>query len=160
MKVNADNAMLHILLADDNEGDRFNFKEALKEIKVRTNISLVENGKQLMEYLNQTEKGLPDVVFFDINKSVIGGMDCLIEIRKNIRLRDLSIVIYSASASDEEIEKALVKGANIYVNKSNDLAELKSNLNHVINLNWQYYTLGLKKEYFLLNINSMKKNEA
>ena len=149
-----ENDALHILLADDDEDDRVFFKEAFQEIKVKTRVSTVNDGLQLMNYLNNPDIPLPNVVFLDLNMPGKSGLECLDEIRKNSRLRNLAIAIYSTSSSEENIEEAFVKGANIYIKKPNDFSVLKVILEQVINMNWQYHTSGLKKETFLLNINS------
>ena len=154
-----DNDALYIVLAEDDEDDRLFFKEALEEIKVKTVITFVIDGSQLMNYLNQPGIRLPHVVFLDLNMPVKSGMECLVEIRKNNRLKDLAIVIYSTAASDEDIEEAFVNGANIYIKKPNDFSLLKSTLAKVISLNWQYHTLGLKKDNFLLSINNLRDEE-
>jgi CheY-like chemotaxis protein len=65
-------------------------------------------------------------------------------------------VIYSTSGSEQDIEDAFVHGANIYVKKPNDFSKLKSTLAQVINRNWQYHTLGLKRENFLFSFNELK----
>ena len=153
------NDALYIVLAEDDEDDRLFFKEALEEIKVKTVITFLNDGSQLMDYLNQPGIRLPQVVFLDLNMPVKSGMECLVEIRRNNRLKDLAIVIYSTAASDEDIEEAFVNGANIYIKKPNDFSLLKSTLAKVVNLNWQYHTLGLKKENFLLSINNLKDEE-
>jgi CheY-like chemotaxis protein len=153
------NDALYIVLAEDDEDDRLFFKEALQEIKVKTVITFVNDGSRLMNYLNQPDIRLPHVVFLDLNMPVKSGMECLVEIRRNSRLKDLAIVIYSTSASEEDIEEAFVNGANIYIKKPNDFSMLKSTLAKVVNLNWQYHTLGLKKENFLLSINNLKEEE-
>lgn len=155
-----ENDALHIILADDDEDDRIFFKEALQGIRVKTTITLVNDGMQLMNYLNHPENHIPNVVFLDLNMPVKNGMECLIEIRKNNRLKDLAVAIYSTTSSEEYIEEAFVRGANIYIKKPDDFSVLKVILEQVINLNWQYHTSGLKKENFLLNINSRKKDEV
>ncbi len=149
-----ENDALNILLADDDEDDRVFFKEAFQEIRVKTRVSTVNDGLQLMNYLNNPASILPNVVFLDLNMPVKSGLECLDEIRKNPRLRSLAVAIYSTSSSEENIEEAFVKGANIYIKKPNDFSVLKVILEQVINMNWQYHTSGLKKETFLLNINS------
>lgn len=154
-----DNDALYIVLAEDDEDDRLFFKEALQEIKVKTNLAFVNDGSQLMNFLNEAGARLPQVVFLDLNMPVKSGMECLVEIRRNYRLKDLAIVIYSTSASEEDVEEAFVNGANIYIKKPNDFSLLKSSLAKVINLNWQYHTLGLKRENFLLSINNLKEEE-
>lgn len=153
------NDALYILLADDDEDDRIFFKEALQEVRIKTNVTMVNDGLQLMNYLNYPFNPLPNIVFLDLNMPVKSGFDCLMEIRRNNRFQDLAIAIYSTSSSDENIEEAFVQGANIYIKKPNDFSLLKNTLEHVISLNWQYHTSGLKKEIFLLNINSIEGNE-
>lgn len=146
------NEALHILLADDDEDDRLFFKDAIAEVKVKTVVTMLNDGLQLMQYLNSPDVKLPNVVFLDLNMPIKGGMQCLKEIRSDNKLKDLSIAIYSTSASDEDIEETFVKGANIYIKKPNDFTELKRILAEVININWQYHTSGLNKENFLLSI--------
>jgi len=143
---------LHILLADDDEDDRLFFKDAIDEVKVKTVVTTVNDGVQLMDYLYRPDIRLPNVVFLDLNMPRKGGMECLKEIRSNSKLKDLSIAIYSTSASEEDIEETFVKGANIYIKKPNDFGELKRILSEVISINWQYHTSGLNKENFLLSI--------
>lgn len=151
---------LFILIADDDEDDRIFFRDALQEIKVITNLTLVNDGSQLMNHLNNPANRVPDVVFLDLNMPVLSGMNCLIEIKKISRLKDLAVVIYSTSSSEENIEEAFVQGANIYIKKPNDFSALKMILEHVLTINWQYHTSGLKKENFLLNINNIKGDEV
>lgn len=146
------NEALHILLADDDEDDRLFFKDAIADVKVKTIVTLLNDGLQLMQYLNAPDVKLPNVVFLDLNMPIKGGMQCLKEIRSNNKLKDLSIAIYSTSASEEDIEETFVKGANIYIKKPNDFEELKRILAEVININWQYHTSGLNKENFLLSM--------
>lgn len=146
------NEALHILLADDDEDDRLFFKDAIDEVKVKTVVTLLNDGLQLMNYLNTPGIKLPNVVFLDLNMPIKGGMQCLKEIRSNSKLKDLSIAIYSTSASEEDIEETFVKGANIYIKKPNDFGDLKRILSEVININWQYHTSGLNKDNFLLSL--------
>ena len=143
---------LRILLADDDEDDRLIFRDAINEVKVKTKVNMVNDGVQLMEYLRQDGIELPDIVFLDLNMPRKGGMECLKEIRNDELLRNLSIAIYSTSASDEDIEETFVKGANIYIKKPNDFPTLVKVLTEVITINWQYHTSELNKENFLLSI--------
>ncbi len=144
--------VLHVLLADDDDDDRLFFKDAIEEIKVKTVVNMVNDGVELMDYLNDSDSRLPNLIFLDLNMPRKGGMECLKEIRCNHKLKDLSIAIYSTSALEKDIEETFIKGANIYIKKPNDFEELKSILDRVININWQYHTSGFNKENFLLNI--------
>jgi len=143
---------LNILLADDDEDDRLFFKEAFDELKMKTNVQTVNDGVELMKYLNNGDNVLPHILFLDLNMPLKSGLECLKEIRDSKRLKDLSVAIYSTSGSEEDIEKTFVKGANVYIKKPNDFATLKRVLTEVVSINWQYHTSGLNKENFILSI--------
>ncbi|NLP58657.1 response regulator [Lutibacter sp. B1] len=144
--------ILQIALVDDDEDDRFLFKEAIEDIEMNTNLSLFKNGKEFLDYIFKPDIILPELVFLDLNMPVINGIQCLTEIRKNNDLSALSVAIYSTSSSDKDIEDTFVKGANIYIKKPNDFNKLKNVLEKVLKINWQYFTSGLNKENFLLKI--------
>jgi DNA-binding NarL/FixJ family response regulator len=105
-----------------------------------------------MNHLNNPEINLPHLVFLKLNMPIKNGMDCLMEIRRNSKLKDLIVVIYSATDSEEKIEEAFIHGANIFIQKPANVTSMKNCLAQVINLNWQYHTLGLNKENFLLKV--------
>lgn len=146
------NDIIHVLLADDDEDDRNFFKDAFKEIKISTDVKLVKDGVELMEYLNKPDIVLPHILFLDLNMPRKNGLECLREIKKIDRLKHIAIAIYSTSASEADIEETFVKGANIYIKKPNDFEALKKTLSVVTTLNWQYHTNSLNKETFLLSI--------
>lgn len=128
-----ENDVLNILLADDDADDRLFFKEAMEEINPDTLVSFVNDGSQLMYFLNQPGIQLPHIIFLDLNMPIKNGMDCLKEIRKNDRFKEVIIVIYSTSGSEQDVQEAFGLGANIYIKKPNNFADLKASLAKVIN---------------------------
>jgi CheY-like chemotaxis protein len=143
---------LRIVLADDDEDDRNFFQEAFDEVKVKNSLHMVHDGQQLMNYLSKIDGMLPDIIFLDLNMPRKDGIQCLEEIRANKKYKDISIVIYSTSSSDDDIENTFLKGANIYIRKPNDFLKLKKAIADVLSINWQYHTSRLNKENFLLVI--------
>lgn len=146
------NKPLHILLADDDDDDRLFFKEAFEDIKIKTIVTTVNDGIELMEYLRQPGIKFPDILFLDLNMPRKNGIQCLEEIRRDKNLKNLTIAIYSTSGAESDIEDTLIKGANIYIKKPNDFRSLKKVVEETISINWQYHTSGLNKETFLLSI--------
>jgi len=146
------NEIIRVMLADDDEDDRLFFTDAFEEIKMKTEVSTLNNGIELMNYLNQPNSFLPHVLFLDLNMPGKTGMDCLREIKTIDRLKDIAIAIYSTSASDEDIEETFVQGANIYIKKPHEFSALKKILEDVITINWQYHTSGLNRDNFLLSL--------
>lgn len=143
---------IHIMLADDDEDDRLFFKEAFEEVKIKYNISIFNDGEQLMDYLYEANNPLPDIIFLDLNMPRKSGIECLKEIRSNERLKKISVAIYSTSSSEQDIEDTFVSGANVYIKKPNDFNMLKKILSDVVHINWQYITDGLNKDSFILSL--------
>lgn len=143
---------MNIMLADDDEDDRLFFKEAFEEIKIKTNIKIVNDGVELMDYLSRQENQVPHMLFLDLNMPRKNGIDCLLEIKQLPHLNDMAIAIYSTSASEKDIEETFVEGANVYIKKPNDFNSLKKVLENVITINWQYHTSGLNRDNFMFSL--------
>ena len=129
-----------ITLADDDEDDRMFFTDAFEELKINTVVNTVNDGVALMDFLNQPETVLPNIIFLDLNMPLKSGIECLKEIKANPKFKDIVISIYSTSSSEEDIENTFVLGANIYIKKPNNFGKLKEVLSEVVTINWQYIT--------------------
>jgi CheY-like chemotaxis protein len=144
--------VIEVLLVDDDLDDRNTFRDALSELKIATNLVLLEDGRDLLEHLQDKSRKRPDILFLDLNMPYKSGVDCLIEIRGHGDFNDLSIAIYSTSATDKDVEETFIHGANIYIRKPANFAKLKHVLGEVVNMNFQFHHSGLDKETFLLSI--------
>lgn len=118
-------APLRVLLTDDDEDDRLIFKEILKEMDKNINVQMVNDGKQLMDFLVTKDEPLPDIIFLDLNMPNMSGIECLKMIRSNEKYSDISIAIYSTSTSEKDIDDTFHHGANIYITKPAAYSELK-----------------------------------
>lgn len=142
----------HVLLADDDKDDRDDFMEAFNSLGMNVDLQTVKNGVELMEYLNTPSIKIPHLVFLDLNMPKKSGLECLKEIRKIQRLKNLTVVIYSTSSSEKDMEDTFVNGANIYMKKPAHLTVLKKLLAQVLTINWQYHTSGLNRDNFLMQL--------
>ena len=149
---NSGNQILNVALADDDEDDRLFFQEAMEDIAIRTKLSLLNDGQELMDYLNLPNIILPNLIFLDLNMPIKNGMQCLKEIRSSSRLNDVCIAIYSTSCSEKDIEETFVNGANVYLNKPNNFSKLRESIEKVLQINWQYHTSNLNRDNFLLRL--------
>jgi CheY-like chemotaxis protein len=143
---------IHIILADDDEDDILFFTDAFDELKINTKVNTFKDGEELMNYLNTDKAVMPNVLFLDLNMPKKTGIECLTEIKANNKMSGIAIAIYSTSASEEDIEKTFVLGANIYIKKPGDFKKLKKVLSEVVSINWQYHTNSLNKDNFLLRV--------
>jgi len=122
----------NIVLADDDEGDRLLFTEALKDLKIKVVVNTVNDGVYLMEYLAKEDTPLPFLLFLDLNMPRKNGLACLKEIRATEKLREVPVAIYSTSSTEADIENTFVNGANVYIKKPNDFSSLKEVLHKVV----------------------------
>jgi CheY-like chemotaxis protein len=134
MKTNeltAPDISLNILYADKNIEDHFFFAKILNSLPFRMQLTIVENGVDLMEYLSSHLNKLPDVLFLDCyNLRGKNGAECLSEIKQNPELRQLPVIIYSSYLNEEVLDGLFKSGADYYIGKSG-LAGLKPRLQYV-----------------------------
>ena len=127
---------LNILLADDDADDRSFFENALKEIPIDSQLTTVNDGEQLMEYFSNNLEQLPDVLFLDLSMPRKGGFECLTEMKEDITLKDIPIVMFSTSyTQDFNYEQGMIGvlytiGAQDYIRKPGSVAELKELILH------------------------------
>lgn len=143
---------LNVIVADNDENTLIFFKNILKELKISIKVQCFSNGKSLMEYLNNDDAVVPELVFIKYRIPGRDSMECLDEIRVDLKFSNMVTAIYSEPIPEVEIEDIFVKGANIYMKKPESFDTLKKVLTEVITINWQYYTSGLNKENFILKV--------
>jgi len=103
----------YILLLDDDTDDVDLFRDVLDEIPLSTRLEVVNNGVHLLQKLADKHAPLPDVIFLDLNMPRENGFECLSEIRKNEKLRDLPVVIYSTTGRERGCKNTLSKWRQI-----------------------------------------------
>jgi response regulator RpfG family c-di-GMP phosphodiesterase len=125
--------IIHILLADDDQDDRFFFGKAIKSAVIPASLTTMENGEKLMQYLSNTKEELPDALFLDLNMPKKNGSECLKEIKNNSKLKHLPVIIYSTSLHPEIADLLYKDGAHFYIKKT-DLVQMQILLNYILKL--------------------------
>lgn len=143
---------LNVIVADNDENILIFFKNILKELKISIKVQCFSNGKDLMEYLNNEDAVVPEIVFIKYTIPGKESMECLEEIESNSKFNNMVTAIFSEPIPEDEIEDIFVKGANIFMKKPECFEKLKKVLSEVITINWQYHTSGLNKDHFILKV--------
>lgn len=117
--------IINILLADDDKGDCLLFKEALEELPLKTNLSLVHDGEELLKAITREGIKLPDVLFLDLNMPRKNGFATLGEIKRTAGLQDLPVIIYSTASDNQTVKKVYWDAAYYYITKPTDFHKLK-----------------------------------
>lgn len=118
---------IDILVVEDNTGDARLIKEVFSENKVFNSLYFVNDGVEAMDFLfaRGKYKGVPkpDLIILDLNLPKKDGREVLAEIKADIGLKHIPVVIMTISQAEEDILKSYNLHANCYVTKPIDLAQ-------------------------------------
>ena|SRR5687768_11829043 len=99
-----------LLYIDDDAEDREFFKEAVRSIDPSIMCYTAKDGMDGLKELRELIV-MPDYIFVDMNMPVMNGRQFLVEIKKQLRLRSIPIVIYSTTSHPVEGKDYLRLGA-------------------------------------------------
>lgn len=113
-----------ILMADDDADDRLMTKEAFEESRLANDLRFVEDGVELMDYLQRRDKysdpatsPRPGLILLDLNMPKKDGREALKEIKADPNLKCIRIVILTTSKAEEDIYRSYNLGAASYITK-------------------------------------------
>jgi CheY-like chemotaxis protein len=116
---------IEILLVEDNAGDARLAREALREAKVRNNLTWLSDGEEALAFLRRQGKyshaPRPDLILLDLNLPRKDGREVLTEIKSDDNFKRIPVVILTTSQAEEDILKAYHLNANCYIPKPVDL---------------------------------------
>jgi len=114
-----------ILLVEDNPGDVRLIKEIFREAKIQNNMHVAMDGEIAMQILLKEGKfcntASPDLILLDLNLPKKDGRELLSEIKGNIDLKNIPVVILTTSTAKEDIIDTYNNHANSYITKPADL---------------------------------------
>ncbi|RXJ45756.1 response regulator [Gelidibacter gilvus] len=115
------------MIVDDDKDDRFFFRSAIRKYNPSFECIEAENGVDALQQLRKREE-LPDFIFLDLNMPKMDGKECLIELKKDKTLKNISVIIYSTS--EYKVDKELTKklGADYFLTKLSDIYPLPEEL--------------------------------
>lgn len=143
---------LIILLADDDIDDCIFFKDAIADLTDPENFTTVRDGEELMQVLSNPKKKLPHILFLDLNMPRKNGFECLGEIKQNIRLKNLPVIIFSTSFEQEVVDLLYKNGAHFFIRKPSEFALFKKIIRHTLTLIISQNIIQPAKEDFVLTI--------
>ena len=113
-----------ILMADDDRDDRELTREAFVESRIANDLRFVEDGEELLDYLNRHGKYAdpsssprPGLILLDLNMPKMDGREALRAIKADPRFRPIRVVIMTTSKAEEDILRAYDLSAASYITK-------------------------------------------
>jgi CheY-like chemotaxis protein len=111
---------LEILLVEDIPSDVRLTEEALKDAGLNFNLSVAADGEEAMDLLKRLKgeaRKLPDVILLDLNMPKKNGHEVLAEIKEDLDLVRIPVVLLTVSQRDHDILEALRLKMNYYLAK-------------------------------------------
>jgi CheY-like chemotaxis protein len=103
--LNMGDKLVNILLVEDDEVDVMNVKRAFKKNNVTNPLFICNNGLEALEFLRGSKEPLaelPKIILLDLNMPKMGGIEFLREIRKDDKLKNLSVFVMTTSNEDKD----------------------------------------------------------
>ena len=111
-------------MADDDADDRLMTQEAFEESRLANDLRFVEDGVELMDYLQRRGKyrdpatsPRPGLILLDLNMPKKDGREALEEIKADPNLKCVRIVVLTTSKAEEDIYRTYDLGAASYITK-------------------------------------------
>ena len=121
---------IEILLVEDNIGDVRLTQEALREGKVKNNLTVARDGEEALKMLRREGEHAsiprPDLILLDLNLPRRDGREVLQEIKADEQLRMIPVVVLTTSSAEADILKSYQLHANCYITKPVDLEQFIS----------------------------------
>jgi CheY-like chemotaxis protein len=120
--------LLHI---EDDTDDAMLIGLALQKAGLQAEVRVVQNGEQAVSYLlgrppfaELSDRRLPGLILLDLNTPVMNGHQFLQWLQLQKTLMRIPVVVLTSSAAEADIDAAYDAGANAFLTKPLDHAEL------------------------------------
>ena len=111
------------LLIDDDLDDQEIFCLAAQDVDASIECVCESDSLDAIEKLKTDLSFIPDCIFIDMNMPRMNGRQCLIEIKKIERLRDVPVFMCSTSSDPKVIAETKNLGATDFIVKPSTLSE-------------------------------------
>jgi len=133
-----------ILLVEDSEADIELTLRGLARAKLQNRIWTVRDGAQALAFLRgeapHQEAPRPDLVLLDLNLPKLDGREVLARIRADPRLRELPVVVLTASESEQE--HLVASTADAFMTKPVDFQQVAKLVQMIAGLGWSIVKLS------------------
>jgi CheY-like chemotaxis protein len=122
---------IQCFVIDDDPDDQEIFTMAIRKVRNDIDIIFANDGLEALEKLND-HHFTPHYIFIDINMPRMNGRNCLVELKKIDRLRNVPMFIYSTYADPEMKEESRKLKATDYIVKPPSIKLLTDILRNIV----------------------------
>jgi CheY-like chemotaxis protein len=118
---------IRLLVAEDNPGDLYLIKEALRQVRFDCEMHVLSDGAEALRYIDQFDSNehlpCPDLFLLDLHLPKHDGAEILGRLRSSVRCAELPVIVMSSSDSPSDHGSASRFGAIEYFRKPRDLSQ-------------------------------------
>ncbi len=120
---------IEVLLVEDNVGDVLLICQALTAEPFPVHVHVGVDGEQALHFVEERHLD-PDLIILDLNIPKVSGLSFLARCKKQA-----PIVVFSSSTAQDDVRRAVARGAKEFVRKSSDLREYAQQVSQIVR-NW------------------------
>ena len=116
---------INILMVEDTEEHGVLMRRALERGKLKPRLFWITDGQAALDFLHNLgvyadgeTNPEPDLILLDLKLPKLSGLEVLVQIKTEERLRDIPVVVLTASDEGKDIIKCYQGGAVSYFTKS------------------------------------------
>ena len=120
------------MIVDDDRDDITLMSEAIQKMCSSSKFVFAHNGEEALYKLKNELLSLPDYLFLDLNMPGMGGKAFLSKIKKDVKLKNIPIVIASTSSNYRDREETRKLGAVHFMTKPSSFSDLCSEIIEIV----------------------------
>lgn len=124
---------VRVLLVEDNELDARMLLRAAKTTKLANAITVLSDGRAALNQMREAGSEQPDLVLLDLSLPGMSGFELLEEMKDDVNLRHIPVVILTSSAAEADVRTAYEHHAAGFVTKPlgiDGLLEIVTSVEH------------------------------
>ncbi|MBD0724215.1 response regulator [Flavobacterium sp. L1I52] len=120
--------MKKILIVDDEPNIVMSLEYTFK--KNNFEVFIARDGQEALDTLEHQH---PDLIILDVMMPMVDGYSTLEQIKQNPELENCKVIFLSAKNKEQDIEKGLSLGANLYITKPFSIKKLVEQVQNLLN---------------------------
>ncbi len=126
---------IRILLVEDSPSDAELTRETLRHGRLISDLWVVEDGVEALTFLRGNDRfsqaPRPDLVVLDLNMPLMNGREVMAEMKSDNELRNIPIVVLTASQVDQDVVSTYHLRDGCYLTKPLDFGQFMEALHSI-----------------------------
>jgi CheY-like chemotaxis protein len=129
-----------VLLVEGKENDELRALRVITDSEIDCDVRVARDGIEASGILFESEDQAPTLILLDLDLPKLNGFELLARIRGNDKTKRLTVIVFSDSGEQSEVNKCFDLHANSYVQKDKDLDYYETRLKLML-----YYWIAVNR---------------